>query len=221
MPIIKICGICSLKDALGATELGADALGFVCDPHSPRYVSPNAFLQIHAELPKSIRRVGVFNHSTSPEWSKNGKEAMISFDRIQYGDDSVWPRVIGSVWDMRRKIRSFALSRSADLLAIAGYSGVAASYLVNVHVQSRAHAKDAQEYGWQLAREMHQFGKRLYLAGGLCPENVASAIAHVMPYAVDVNVGVEAYPGVKDAAKMRDFIQAARSGADAPRSISE
>ncbi|MDR3707529.1 MAG: phosphoribosylanthranilate isomerase [Capsulimonadaceae bacterium] len=221
MPLIKICGISNLKDAIASAENGVDALGFVCDPYSPRYISPETFLQVHRSIPKRVKRVGVFNQNSSPEWSQHGRAAIACFDRLQYGDDSVWPRIIGESWDIRRKIRSFPLGRTADLLAIAGYNGLVHAYLVNVHVQSRAHARDADEFGWQLARQVHQFGKRLYLAGGLSPANVTNAISHVMPYAVDVNVGVEAYPGYKDASKIRDFVQAVRSGVDKTRSLGE
>ncbi len=214
MPLIKICGITNLKDAIAAAECGADAVGFVCDPNSPRYVAPEAFKKIHAALPKRITRVGVFNRPVSPEWTRHGREVLPLFDRLQYGDDGVWTRIIGENWDMRRKIRSFPMERTADLLAVAAYNGLTQAYLVNVHVHDGQPREEAESAGWRLAKQVHQFGKRLYLSGGLEPGNVARAISSVLPYAVDVNVGVEAYPGFKDAAKIRDFVQAARSGVD-------
>jgi phosphoribosylanthranilate isomerase len=214
MTLIKICGITNVKDAIAAAEFGADAVGFVCDPASPRFVAPEQFERIHGILPKRIKRVGVFNKANSPDWERFGRESIKHFDRVQYGDDGVWPNVIGENWDMRRKVRSFNLQRNADLLAIAAYNGLTQSYLVNVHVTTPPRDRQPEDYGWHLARQVHQFGKHVYLAGGLTPENVNRAISAVMPYAVDVNVGVEAYPGFKDAAKIRDFIQAVRSGAD-------
>ena len=105
---------------------------------------------------------------------------------------------------MRRKIKAFPLTSDRDLRRIAGYNGLAQSYLLNVH------APQGDDYGWELAREVHQYGKRLYLSGGLTPENVAQAAARVRPYAVDVTVGVEATPGVLDLGKTRAFIQAVR-----------
>jgi phosphoribosylanthranilate isomerase len=212
MPIIKICGISNLRDALAAADSGADALGFICDPGSPRYVSPELFCRIHSELPSRIKRVGVFHHGESPEWSHCENDVIGCFDRIQYGDDNVWMNVFDCTVDYRRKIKIFPLQRTADLLMIAAYGCPASAYLVNVHINDPNGNSD--EYGWHLARQVHQFGKRIYLAGGLVPGNVATAISYVLPFAVDVNVGVETCPGEKDHTKMRDFIQAARAGID-------
>ncbi|HEY3332979.1 MAG TPA: phosphoribosylanthranilate isomerase [Capsulimonadaceae bacterium] len=217
MPLIKICGITNLKDAIAAAEQGVDAIGFICDPGSPRYVAPEAFRRIHVALPKRVKRVGVFNRADSPEWTRHSRDVLASFDRIQYGDDAVWSRIVGENWDMRRKIRSFPLSRTADLLAVAAYNGLTQSYLVNVHVTGGGSERDDEETGWNLARQVHQFGKRLYLSGGLTPANIGRAIEAVTPFAVDINVGVEAYPGFKDIAKMRDFVQTVRGLGDAPR----
>lgn len=104
---------------------------------------------------------------------------------------------------MHRKIKAFSLTSDRDLRRIAGYNGLTQSFLLNVH------APEGDEYGWELAREVHQYGKRLYLSGGLTPANVAQAAARVRPYAVDVTVGVEVSPGVMDPDKMRAFVQAA------------
>lgn len=213
MPLVKICGITNLKDAIAAAEFGADAVGFICDQHSPRYVAPETFRRIHVALPKRIKRVGVFNLADSPEWTRHARETIALFDRVQYGEDAVWSRIVGETWDTRRKIRSFSMERTADLLAIAAYNGLAQAYLVNVHLKARSR-RESEDAGWALVRQVHQFGKRLYLSGGLDAENVGRAISHVIPYAVDVNVGVESYPGFKDRAKIRDFIQAVRTGAD-------
>jgi phosphoribosylanthranilate isomerase len=214
MPFIKICGIANIKDAVAAADNGVDLIGIICDPQSPRYVSPQNFLKIHSAIPARIKRVGVFNHPYSPEWSRLGDDILSCFDRIQYGHDNIWQNIIGRNIDSRRKIRSFALQGTADLLAIAAYGYPSSSYLVNVHVQNGASRDTADEFGWHLARQVHQFGKRLYLAGGLEPSNVAKAISHVLPYAVDVNVGVEKSPGCKDHAKIRDFVQAVRCNSE-------
>lgn len=210
-----------MKDAIASAENGVDAIGFVCDPFSARYVSPETFRLINEVIPKRVKRVGVFNRTSSPEWKRYGRELISQFDRIQYGDDAVWSQIIGENWDMRRKIRAFDLSRTADLLSIAAYNGLTQAYLINVHVERRGPIRDADEAGWMLARQVHQFGRRIYLAGGLAPDNVASAISFVMPYAVDVNVGVESHPGFKDSAKIHDFVQAVRSGVDKTRSFND
>jgi phosphoribosylanthranilate isomerase len=124
---------------------------------------------------------------------------------VQYTHDSLWTDIVRENWDMRRKIKAFSLTSDRDLRRIAGYNGLVQSFLLNVH------APQGDEYGWELAREVHQYGKRLYLSGGLTPENVARATARVHPYAVDVTVGVESSPGVLDRDKVRAFVEAVKN----------
>ncbi len=118
--------------------------------------------------------------------------------------------IIRQNWDMGRKIKAFHLNSDKDLRKIAQFNGTVQSFLLNMHAQAPANYPDADAYGWELARETHQFGKKLFLASGLTPENVGAAAARVMPYAVDVTVGVESSPGIKDPAKMRAFVRAVR-----------
>ena len=205
MTLVKICGITTWADAKAAVDAGADVLGFVCDENSPRRIDPDTFCDIACRLPKHIRRVGVFGSTTDMPWRTVGRAVMHLFHQVQYTQDSLWTDIIRENWDMGRKIKAFSLTSDKDLRRIASYNGLVQSFLLNVH------APEGDAYGWELARETHQFGKRLYLTGGLTPANVAQAIARVRPYAVDVTVGVESSPGVKDPEKMRAFVWAAKS----------
>ncbi|MBV9849398.1 MAG: phosphoribosylanthranilate isomerase [Armatimonadetes bacterium] len=202
---IKICGITSWEDAKAAVDAGVDILGFVCEEHSPRLIAPDVFCEIAARLPERIGRVGVFGSTTDYRWRLEGRGLLPLFHQIQYTHDSLWTDIIRENWDMRRKVKAFHLTSDRDLRRIAGYNGLVQSFLINAHVP------EGDSYGWELARETHQYGKRLYLAGGLTPDNVARAVARVRPHAVDVTVGVEAAPGVKDPDKMRAFVRAVRS----------
>ena len=187
-------------------------LGFHCDENSPRVIDPMDFCDIAARLPPHIRCVGVFDRTTDPRWRMEGRRLFHRFHQVQYYGDSVWTDIIRQNWDMGRKIKAFHLNSDKDLRKIAQFNGTVQSYLLNVHSPAPqtwgGGADDA--YGWELARETHQFGKKLFLAGGLTPENVGAAIARVMPYAVDVTVGVESSPGVKNPAKMRAFVRAVK-----------
>ena len=212
MPLVKICGVTTWTDAKAAVDAGADLLGFVCDENSERLISPGDFREIAARLPARIACVGVFGGLTHPEWRRAGAEIYSKFHQIQYYDDAIWSEVIRENWDMRRKIKAFHLTRDQDLRTIAASNGLAQNFLLNVHAQAPAGYADPELYGWELAREVRQFGKNIYLTGGLTPENVRAAIGRVQPYAVDVAVGVESSPGVKDPAKMAAFVRAARGG---------
>lgn len=210
MTLVKICGITNWKDAKAAVDAGADVLGFVCDENSPRVIDPDAFCEIASRLPPHIGRVGVFDRTTHYGWRTYGRSMLRLFHQIQYYQDSLWTDIIRANWDMGRKIKAFHLTGDRDLRRVAGFNGLVQSFLLNVHTETRDGFAEPEAYGWELARETHQFGKRLYLAGGLTPENVGQAVARVRPYAVDVTVGVESAPGVKDPDKMRAFVQAVR-----------
>jgi phosphoribosylanthranilate isomerase len=202
MTLVKICGITNWHDAKAAVDAGADMLGFVCDAHSERAVDVDAFLEMALRIPPRIVRVGVFDKTAHPEWALR-PEAIRLFHQIQYYDSRIWPEVVGENWDMRRKIRAFHVSREADLRTIAQCNDLVQSFLVNVHTEAHGGSpglgnSDPQIYGWHIANEVHQFGKRLFLAGGLTADNVGLAVKMVRPYAVDVTVGVEVGPGVKD-----------------------
>ena len=208
---IKICGITNGRDAGAAVEAGADILGFHCGENSPRLIDPQEFCSITARLPAHIIRVGVFDGTTDIRWHTEGRDLIRQFHQIQYYQDSVWTDVIRENWPMDRKIKAFHLGSDRDLRSIANFSGIVQSYLLNVHTRPSPGYLDAEAYGWELVRETRQYGKKIYLAGGLTPENVGPAIARALPYAVDVTVGVESEPGRKDLAKMRAFVQAVQA----------
>jgi phosphoribosylanthranilate isomerase len=209
--LVKICGIRSWDDAAAAVDAGADILGFVCDAHSPRLIDPYDFIAISLRLPATVQRVGVFHRAPSEAWRTVGREVFQKFHQIQYADDTLWTTTVKDNWDMRRKIRSFRLTSPAGLREVANFNGLVQSYLLNVHLTADRGYMTADEAGWDLACDVWQFGKKIYLAGGLTPDNVARAISKVQPFAVDVTVGVESEPGIKDHALMRKFVKAARS----------
>ena len=192
-------------------EAGADILGFHCDENSPRVIDPLDFCVIAANLPAYVGTVGVFDRTTDYRWRIEGRNVIRQFGQLQYYQDSVWTDIIRENWAMDRKIKAFHLSSDRDLRAIANFNGTVQSYLLNVHTNAPGGYTDAEAYGWELVRETRQYGKKIYLAGGLTPETVGAAIVRALPYAVDVTVGVESEPGVKDPAKMKAFVQAVRA----------
>lgn len=211
MTLVKICGITNWDDAAAAVDAGADMLGFVGDENSPRVIDPDDFFDIASRLPPQIIRVGVFDRTTDVRWRLVDRGLWQRFHQVQYYEDNLWADIIRENWDMGRKIKAFHLASDRDLRRIAGFNGLVQSLLLNIHTNAPTGYPDALAYGWELARETRQYGKRLFLAGGLTPENVGRAVARVRPYAVDVTVGVEASPGVKDPAKMQAFVQAVRA----------
>ena len=214
MTFVKIDGITSWQDARAAVDAGADALGFFCGGGGARSISVEDYWSISTRLPPVIQQVGVFAGvaaSTADDWKSAPREVLNRFHLVEYYDDAVWPLIIRENWDMRRKIKGFQVTSDRDLRTIAAFNGLVQNILLNINACAPIGYRDSEAYGWELAREVRQFGKRIYLAGGLSPENVARAMARAHPYAVDVMVAVETEPGVKDEALMRAFVKAVRA----------
>ena len=197
---IKVCGIKNLQDALVAVEAGADALGFVFAP-SPRQVTPEAAAEIVRELPPFVTTVGlVVDQDPLPLLER------CPVDVVQF-HGSETPETV-EVFG-RRFYTAFRVRDDADLEPLPAYHR-AAAFLLDAYVPG-VPGGTGQKFPWRLAREAQRYGKPVIVAGGLTPENVALCVETTRPYGVDVSSGVEAAPGRKDPAKVRDFIAAARA----------
>ena len=206
---VKICGITNLEDARAAIEFGADSLGFNFAPESPRFVRNNPnFLKELAYLPPFVSRVALCTtHSSMPI------ELLYLFDTIQfYPPDFI--RIPGKNHFQAYRMKDE--SSLAEIEATLGESERSTKTPLNAILLDAYH-KDklggsGEKFNWDLALEAkRRFQLPLILAGGLDPENVREATEKVRPYAVDVSSGVESEPGIKDHAKMRAFIHAAKS----------
>lgn len=203
MTFIKICGITSLEDARAAVAAGADALGFNFYQPSPRYIAPHAAREIVAQLPESVLSVGVFVNEDSPEFVMSiAREAGVKALQL-HGDESP---------DFCRQlespvIKTFAVSDDFDPNAIAEYE-VDAIMLDTKH--SKLRGGTGRVFDWSIARAVSKVVPKLYLAGGLAPENVAEAIEMVHPFAVDACSGLEERLGLKNHERVRAFVAAVR-----------
>jgi phosphoribosylanthranilate isomerase len=194
---VKICGLKRRQDAELAIELGADALGFVLEPTSPRCLEEFDLRWIE-KLPAFPLKVAVFGCA-------NQAVPRAAFDAIQ-----------ASVWEV------FPMAYPRRLHAVRLRPDQRAQDLTQMTINAGALVLDAYREGqfggtgetidWEVAAEVVARSEmRVILAGGLTPENVADAIRRVRPYAVDVSSGVESEPGIKDAGKLRAFFEAVRS----------
>jgi len=204
---VKICGITTEKDALLAIALGADALGFVFAPGSPRTVTVDEATDIVKHLPyDEVLTVGVFRDER-PERvaeivNRVGLKAAQLHGREPPGEVA-WVRE-----RVRRVIQGFAAGDPALMMASDGPADV---ILVDA-----PNPGSGRVFDWvQIAGALDDV--RLLLAGGLTPDNVTEAIWRVRPWGVDVSTGVETAPGSgrKDPRKLRRFIQAARAASTA------
>jgi len=199
---VKICGITSEADALAAAEAGADAIGLMFYEDSPRHVTISQAKAISKALPKHIVRVGVF---------VNAEESLVSQAIIDctlnilqfHGDES--PEDCGRYNVM--SLKAFRMKGPETLEAMQEFP--ADGFLLDAHVEDALGGTGAI-FNWDLAVTAQEFGRPIFLAGGLTVDNVVEVVRKVQPFAVDVSSGVEREPGKKDAAKMRAFVSAAK-----------
>lgn len=197
---VKICGITTLDDALACVDAGADALGFNFWPQSKRHVDVAAAARIAKRLPPEVRTVGVFVNPTEADVDRAFASGAIDLAQL-HGDEEpdFCSRFAG------RYIKAVRLRDASSLSRLAEYK----CDLVLVDADTPGYGGSGQRADVALAREAAA-SRRVILAGGLTPENVAEAVAAVRPYGVDVAGGVEREPGVKDWIKVAAFVQDAK-----------
>lgn len=199
---IKICGIGNADDALAAVDAGADAIGLVFYPPSPRAVSEDQAASIIRALPPFVTRVGLFVNEDQARVKHLSD--MLGLDCLQFHGDETAEYCSGFHQSYMKAIR---VRQAEDIpLAIQGYPG--ASGLLLDAYKAGVPGGTGERFDWRWVPEN---GLGLVLAGGLNPDNVSAAIRTARPYAVDVSSGVEDAPGKKSAAAMRAFTAAVKA----------
>ena len=211
MTEIKICGITRLEDALCAAECGADAVGFIFHPPSPRYVTAERVKTIIAELPAGIVTVGVFVNRPVEEVERTVEAC--GLDMIQLHGDELpeYCRLLPP----ERIVKAVSPRTPAELGRLGDYA--VRAFLVDAREPGR-YGGTGKRADWELAAKLGQ-SHPLILAGGLDAGNIAEAIAAVAPCAVDINSGCESAPGIKDHALIRQIVGIVRTtaqGVDRP-----
>ena len=199
---VKICGITSEADALAAAEVGADAIGLMFYEGSPRHVTLEQAKAISAALPPHVMRVGVFVNAEEAFVHQALTECMLNILQF-HGDET--PEECSRYPVMT--LKAFRVQGEETLAQLEAYPS--AGYLLDAYVKDALGGTGAT-FNWDLAVRAQEFGKPIFLAGGLTPENVVEAVRKVQPFGVDVSSGVESEPGRKDAEQMRTFVAAAK-----------
>jgi phosphoribosylanthranilate isomerase len=202
---IKICGITNEEDGLAAARCGADALGFIFAP-SPRRISPEKAREIIKTLPPLVQTVGVFVDEDLSKVSSLAK--MCGLDVLQFHGSE--PADYCESFD-HPVIKAVRLRNRQDLGSLTKYDGVVHALLLDTYVPDKL-GGTGMTFNWEWAAEAGNYG-RIILAGGLNPANVAAAISIAKPYGVDASSSLEHSPGIKDQAKMAQFIERVRQSA--------
>lgn len=207
---VKICGITNWIDARNACEAGADFLGFNFYRQSPRYIAPAAARQIVRRLPDRVTSVGVFVNESEAGTLSIAREVGLDFVQL-HGDEP--PEVVSHLRRSVPVIKALRVRGRVRAAELARFKGASAVLLDGFDRKLRGGT--GKRFDWTLAKRAgHK--RRIFLAGGLTPENAAEAVMVAQPYAVDVCSGVESHPRKKSAVRMRAFVQAVRS---APRTM--
>jgi phosphoribosylanthranilate isomerase len=201
---IKICGTTNLDDALLAVELGADALGFIFYPKSPRYVKVQDAANICNSLPPFVAKVGVFVDELEYEIEKALHECLLNALQFHGDEPPGFCQKFAA-----KSIKAIRVRDEESLRAAAEYD-VDALLLDTYTDESRGGT--GRTFDWSLAVRAKEFlSAPIILSGGLTTANVQEAVRKVRPYAVDVASGVEREPGKKDPEKLRRFIELCKS----------
>lgn len=195
---VKICGLTRPGDALAAANAGADAIGLVFYPQSPRFVSIDRAIEVRDALPAFVQTVALFVNPGKSEVDEVVARVRPSMLQFHGEETPEFCREFHVPW-----VKACRMKRGVDLLEyLRSYRG-AAGWLADAFVEGYGGA--GQTFDWSLIPAERE--KPLVLSGGLTPDNVREAIRSVRPWAVDVSSGVESGKGIKDAAKIAAFIQ--------------
>lgn len=201
---VKICGLTRPEDAREAARLGADAIGLVFYPPSPRAVGVAVAQAVLRGLPPFVTVVGLFVDPREDE--VRGVLDQVPLDLLQFHGEEPpeFCAAYGRPW-----IKAIRMREGVDLWSLRRRYAGAQALLLDAHQPGVAGGTGIC-FDW--ARIPPGLGGEIILAGGLTPETVAAAIRAVRPYAVDVSGGVESAKGVKDPAKMAAFLREVRQG---------
>lgn len=200
---VKICGITRVDDALAAADLGADAIGLVFYPPSPRAVDIGQAQSIARAMPPFVTVVALFVNP-SPADVETVLRA-VPADLLQFHGSEVPEDCLRFG---RPYIKAVAMRHGAELTRSAREHISARALLLDTY-QDGIPGGTGASFDWSMIPG--DVGKPIILAGGLTIENVAGAVRQVRPYAVDVSGGVEVSKGIKDASKIAAFIREVNS----------
>jgi len=197
---VKICGITNYQDASVAVKLGTDALGFIFAP-SPRQITPGKARQIISAIPPFVKTVGVFVDE-DPAAIRQTID-FCGLDLVQlHGDES--PEFCREL--MPHSVKAFRLKDASGLSAIRPYQGNIRAPLLDTFSDEKK-GGTGKTFDWELAVMGKGLGMPIILSGGLGPSNIEKAISTVKPSSVDVNSGIEEYPGKKDPILMKELMK--------------
>ena len=195
--LIKICGLTNADDAKFAAEAGADLLGFIFAPGSPRRVEPEKVREIVKQLPANVKKVGVFRDATNQEIISIMDLCGLDIIQLHGHETPETAKVLALEYEVWKAIPFTSSAAFSESLKFQDYTQLADS------------DKQGNDCNWSLAM-LTARRRRLFLAGGIAVENAAHAVETVCPAGLDICSGVEKQPGIKDHQKITEIINRIR-----------
>jgi phosphoribosylanthranilate isomerase len=211
---IKICGITREQDLLAAVDAGADAVGFVFYPKSPRFITPEQLRVLACAMPPFVSGVALFVNPTVAQVHQVVDAAPIALLQF-HGDETAAECAAIAATVKRPFVRAYRVkpdTTAADLLESEAQYRAASPWFRGLLLDTwvDAYGGAGKVFDWSLIPK--ELAPRVVLSGGLSVHNVTGAVAQVRPFAVDISSGVEASKGIKDARLITAFIDAVRAG---------
>ncbi|MDI9348392.1 MAG: phosphoribosylanthranilate isomerase [Candidatus Symbiobacter sp.] len=222
MTHIKFCGITRAEDAVQAVDLGVNALGFNFWPGSKRFVDSEIAKDIIKNLPILVQSVGIFVNQSALDIKAIYDQCGLNILQLHGDETPEFARNLPKI-PLIRAFRHLAIKHALDewkkLRTTFLVDGGAESIVIIDEIYERLSASEKNNLtyggsGKTADKKLIEFFAphgRFILAGGLTPANVGERIRKFRPFAVDVASGIESAPGIKDPAKMRDFVAAVRA----------
>ncbi len=204
---VKICGMTRAEDVASAVSAGADALGFVFVPGTPRYLSIQAASDLARAIPPFVTGVGLFVNASFETVEETIRATGLR--TVQFHGEET-PGYCAQFLGRVAVIKAFRIRDHNSIAPLAAYMESTDAWLLDAFAPG-AHGGTGQRFDWTISRALQGLPKPIIIAGGLNPENVGEAIERFRPYAVDVSSGVESAPGRKDAARISAFLSAVQT----------
>ncbi|MFB2646524.1 phosphoribosylanthranilate isomerase [Raphidiopsis sp. BLCC-F218] len=197
---VKICGITQPQQSLAITQLGATALGFICVPSSPRYVSIEQINLATSHVPDHVDKIGVFANSTIFEIIKVVSSSSLTGVQLHGDETPLFCKELRQVLPNIELIKAFRVKSWEQLETTPNYTGCVDTFLLDAY-HPQLLGGTGKTLDWQVLKSFRP-NLPWFLAGGLTPDNLLPALTQIHPHGIDLSSGVERSPGDKDLDKV-------------------
>ncbi|MBD2090395.1 phosphoribosylanthranilate isomerase [Microcoleus sp. FACHB-1515] len=202
---VKICGVTRIDQAQAIAQTGADAIGFMCVPQSPRYISPAQIRSITEQLELPIDPVGVFANDSIDSIVSIVEQTNLNVVQLHGSETPEFCEKLRLHLPDIELIKAFRIRTFDQLAEIHHYQACVDTYLLDAYVP-HALGGTGHTIDWQILQEV-EFDRPWFLAGGITPDNVLTALSLLKPNGIDLSSGVETAPGNKDIAKVKQLFE--------------